>query len=97
MSLDGLGIVNQSTIPANVAIIGTNSDRRNIVFSGDNALHGAVFAPNSDFYTTGSRDIYGAIVARRVQFNDNTNFHFDVSLRDAHFDGIEKAYAFDSE
>lgn len=98
--IDGRGIINQSEIPANVAIIGTNTDRRSIIFRGDNALHGAVFTPNSDFSTYGKRgtsDIYGAIVARRVIFDDATNFHFDVALRDAHFDGIEKAFAFDSE
>ncbi len=98
VNLDGRGIINLSEIPANVAIIGTNSDRRSIIFRGDEALHGAVFAPNSDFYAYGNRTtrtIYGAIVARQVIFDDDTNFHFDVALRDAHFDGIEKAYAFD--
>lgn len=100
VNLDGQGIVNQSQRPENVAIIGTNSDTRSIVFQGDNALYGAVYAPNSNFYTYGrrtTRDIYGAIVAKKVVFNDATNFHFDVSLRDATFKGIEKAYAFDSE
>jgi len=98
--IDGRGIVNQSEIPANVAIIGTNTALRSIIFRGENALHGAVFTPNSDFSTYGKQgtsDIYGAIVARRVVFDDATNFHFDVALRDAHFDGIEKAFAFDSE
>ena len=98
VSLDGRGIVNLSEVPANVAIIGTNSDTRSIIFRGDEALHGAIFAPNSDFYAYGNRTtrtIYGAIVAKKVVFDDDTNFHFDVALRDAHFDGIEKAYAFD--
>lgn len=99
VNLDGRGIINLSEIPANVAIIGTNTDQRNIIFRGDEALHGAVFAPNSNFYAYGNRTtrtIYGAIVARQVVFDDDTNFHFDVALRDAHFDGIEKAYAFDT-
>jgi hypothetical protein len=67
--IDGRGIVNQSEIPANVAIIGTNTALRSIIFRGENALHGAVFTPNSDFSTYGKQgtsDIYGAIVARRA-------------------------------
>ena len=98
VNLNGRGIMNLSEIPANVAIIGTNSDRRNIIFRGDEPLHGAIYAPNSDFYAYGNRtvrNIYGAIVARAVTFDDETNFHFDVALRDSHFDGVEKAYAFD--
>lgn len=98
VNLDGKGIINLSEVPANVAIIGTNSDRRNIIFRGDEALHGAIFAPNSNFYAYGNRTtrtIYGAIVARQVVFDDDTNFHFDVALQEAHFDGIEKAFAFD--
>ena len=101
VNLGGDGIVNQSQRPENVAIIGTNSDTRSIVFQGDNVLYGAVYAPNSNFYTYGgrntTRDIYGAIVARKVTFYPETNFHFDVSLREATFNGVEKAYAFDSE
>ena len=98
VNLNGRGIMNLSEIPANVAIIGTNSDRRSIIFRGDEPLHGAIYAPNSDFYAYGNRtvrNIYGAIVARAVTFDDETNFHFDVALRDSHFDGVEKAYAFD--
>jgi hypothetical protein len=98
VNLNGRGIVNLSEIPANVAIIGTNSDRRSIVFRGEEALHGAIYAPNSDFYAYGNRKtrtIFGAIVARQVIFDDDTNFHFDVALREAHFDGVEKAFAFD--
>ncbi len=99
VNLDGRGIINLSEVPANVAIIGTNSRSRTITFRGDRPLHGAIYAPNSDFFAYGNnttRTIYGAIVANRVTFDDRTNFHFDVALRDAHFDGVEKAYAFGS-
>jgi len=98
VSLRGRGIINLSEVPANVAIIGTNSDRRSITFRGNEPMHSAIFAPNSDFYVYGNnttRTLFGAIVARSVTFDDATNFHFDVALRDTHFDGVETAYAFD--
>lgn len=99
VNLDGDGIINLSEVPANVAIIGTNSRERSITFRGDEPLHAAIYAPKSNFYAYGNRTtrtIYGAIVANRVTFDDDTNFHFDVALRDAHFSGVEKAYAFES-
>lgn len=98
VNLRGRGIINLSEVPANVAIIGTNSDRRSITFRGNEPMHSAIYAPNSDFYVYGNdttRTLFGAIVARSVTFDDATNFHFDVALRDTHFDGVETAYAFD--
>jgi hypothetical protein len=100
VNIDGRGIINLSKVPSNVAVIGTNSQYRSIIFQGDEPFHGTIYAPNSSVYTYGRRsthDIYGAIVANRVTFDSNTNLHFDVALRDAQFDGVEKAYAFDPQ
>lgn len=96
-TIGGRGIVNESLKPANVALLVEEDATRDVTFASAAPLYGVVYAPNADFQTLGAdREIYGAILARSITFDDRTSLHFDTDVRAAYFDGIETAYVFDA-
>ena len=94
----GHGIDNNSRRPARLAIIGTHDQTTDFLFASSTPLHAAIYTPLAILQTEGNgREIFGAIVAHRVIFNGDTDFHFDLDLKRAHFSGIETAFVFGPE
>jgi hypothetical protein len=85
VDIGGNGMVNLSNVPANMLIIGTNTatDLKTIKLSGNGALKGGIYAPNSNLELKGSGSggvFMGAAVARNITMTGNFDFHYDEAL-----------------
>jgi Flp pilus assembly protein TadG len=51
--------------------------------SSNGALYAEIYAPLSAFTGGGSSDIYGTVIARSVDMSGSSQFHYDLSIRNA--------------
>ncbi|MBN1829132.1 MAG: hypothetical protein JW884_08300, partial [Deltaproteobacteria bacterium] len=79
IDLSGSGIVNTSSIPANVQIYG-GANTTDCDITGSVEFFGVVFAPNAQVRLTGTTDIYGSIVGRTVSMTGGGTLHYDEAL-----------------
>ena len=61
--------------------------------STNTAFYGVIYTPKASITIGNSQAIYGSIVAKAVTFNASPAFHYDLSLRQTVFRGIETPYA----
>jgi hypothetical protein len=75
------GVMNNSTGTSRFTLFGTPNGG-NITISGNAALYGAIFAPQSRVtLQTSSPQVYGAIAASQLILKDSSKLHFDEALR----------------
>ncbi len=79
----GNGVVNESGNAASFLYFGLPSNTE-IVFGGNAAFTGAIYANHADFTLGGggnnTYDFVGASVTRSVKMNGHFNFHYDENL-----------------
>jgi hypothetical protein len=93
LSIGGNGIQNETKLPKNFAIIGTANENDALTMATNQAFHGVIYTPSAGLTVSNSQTIYGAIVAKSVKFTLSPTFHYDTSLRNTVFSGIETPYA----
>ena len=92
----GNGVINESGIPADLRVYGTNTEGQDFSIGGNAVWYGAVYAPNSSISLNGgggnSGQFRGAVVADRFHMNGNTHFYYDEDLRflleEGHFGAV---------
>ncbi len=85
VSISGTGVVNESQIPSNFQLYGTNLDSQSFSLSGNAAWYGAVYAPNASVTMNGGGNVgafYGAVVSDSITMNGGATFFGDTDLRD---------------
>jgi hypothetical protein len=50
--------------------------------AGNGSTRALIFAPNSTYKQVGNGEVYGAIVANKIDLTGNAKFHYDRALRD---------------
>lgn len=82
INVSGSGMLNQTGLPASVAIVGTapSGTTQSVTITGSGALNGVIYAPNADVTLGGSGDMYGAIVGKTVTVGGSGILHYDVQL-----------------
>jgi len=93
MSVGGNGVVNESQVPANLRIFAVGNNVSEIKLHGNGALHGVIYAPNSEVNLRGgghSGAAFGAIVAESIRVNGNYSFHYDEDLAELFADPAYK-------
>jgi hypothetical protein len=93
LTINGNGIQNDTKLPRNLAIIGTAAENDTLGMATNTAFHGVIYTPLASITVSNSQAIYGSIVAKAVTFNASPSIHYDLSLRQAVFSGIETPYA----
>lgn len=83
----GNGAFNESTVPANLVVYGTNPVYQTIHLGGNADWQAVVYAPNADIHFGGNVDMAGAVVGNRIRGNGNFDFHYDEDLGDFGSDG----------
>lgn len=92
--LNGNGVQNLTKRPKNFVIIAKADNYYDTLGMATNTpFHGVIYTPNNSLTITNSQTIYGAIVAKAVTFSASPVFHYDVSLRESVFAGIDTPYA----
>ncbi len=92
VDIAGNGAVNETHLPANLLIYGTNKIGQTFKVAGNGNLFAAIYAPNADVEIKGNGDIGGAVVADMATLNGNAHFHYDEDLADF---GSEGSYRMD--
>ncbi len=83
--IGGKGILNDSYIPAQLLVFGTNSTEgaQEIKIAGNGYLASAVYAPNADVTLNGGGStgrVYGAVAAYDAKLTGNSHFSYDEAL-----------------
>ena len=81
IDMSGQGIVNDTGIPANVMMLGTETCT-SVKLSGQEDLYAAVYAPEADIQLSGQSDVYGAIVGKTFTAQGQASIHYDEALGD---------------
>jgi hypothetical protein len=94
---DGGGIENQTYDPSKCTILCTSSgstDFRFLVPGSTNKFYGTIYVSRSDStLTIGSgAEIFGAVSAKNVEFQDTVALHYDINLRTKSTDGVDQPY-----
>lgn len=94
MALDGGGIVNATKLPKNVAIFAQTGNNYGLVFGTMQAFYGVIYAPEASLTFNNNVTIFGSVVAQAVTFSSSSSptFHYDTTLRDTTFAGIDTPY-----
>lgn len=87
VSVGGNGMVNLSSVPANLVLFATGAEGsgQSIKLHGNGAMAGAVYAPFADVSLKGggsSGTMYGSVVGNTVVITGNFDFHYDEALSD---------------
>jgi len=78
-TISGGGIANDSGLPANLSIIGTDTCSR-IDYSGSASFVGTINAPQADFTISGGANGFGAAIVGTFTSSGGSSFHYDTSL-----------------
>ena len=82
-TLNGGGIINQSTVPSNFNIISASTGA--VKLSGGAVFYGGVYAPNADVTVTGNADSYGAVIGKTTDLGGTAAWHWDQSAQSPAF------------
>ena len=93
LAINGNGIQNDTLLPRKLAIIGTEDENDTLGMATNQPFFGVIYTPLASITIGNSQAIYGSIVAKAVTFNASPAFHYDVSLRETEFSGIDTPYA----
>lgn len=77
LDVHGGGIINQTQDPAQFTIIHAG---KKFHFKGTQDLHAYILAPEAKVKIERGGDLYGAVVAKEVEFKNGSDFHADQSL-----------------
>ena len=76
ISLSGGGLVNSSQLPKNFKVESATTGG-SISISGNSAFYGVVNAPGAELKPSGTTDLYGSFVARKITVSGGVVFHHD--------------------
>jgi hypothetical protein len=93
LTIGGNGIQNDTKQARNLAIIGTAAENDSLAMATNTPFYGVIYTPLASITISNSQAIYGSIVAKAVTFNASPAIHYDLSLRQAVFPGIDTPYA----
>jgi hypothetical protein len=95
MRIDGNGIVNDTKLPKNVAIFGQTGNTNALEFWTTVPFYGVIYTPQASLSFANNNVFYGSVVAQSVAFTSTSSptFHYDTSLRDASFAGLDTPFA----
>lgn len=93
ITANGNGAINNTGVPSQLVVLGTHPEKKpteepdhTLTLSGNGALTGVVYAPDSQYRTNGGGNAgqtSGSVVALDVRFNGSPGpFHFDEALED---------------
>ncbi len=92
--INGNGIQNLTKLPKNLLIIAkADNIYDSLGMATNTAFYGVIYTPNNSLTISNSQTIYGAIVAKSVTFSASPVIHYDLSLRNTTFPGIETPFA----
>lgn len=84
VDIQGNGVVNNTNLPANMAIWGTlptsSGSRQDIKIGGNGSYVGVIYAPNAVVDLTAQNGISGAIISHETKVAGSGTFHYDVRL-----------------
>lgn len=95
MRIDGNGVVNDTKLPKNVAIFGQSGNSNALEFWTTIPFHGVIYTPQASLSFANNVTYYGAVVAQSVTFTSTSSptFHYDTSLRNVAFSGLDTPFA----
>jgi len=94
MALNGGGIQNDTKLPKKVSLFAKADNIYDTLGMATNtAFYGVIYTPNKSLTISNSQTIYGAIVAKSVTFTTSPVFHYDLSLRNEVFAGVDTPFA----
>jgi Tfp pilus assembly protein PilX len=80
--LGGNGVVNSTNLPANFIVCSTYSGATDgVKISGNGALYGGIYAPDSEIKISGNGENYGALISKAFTVPGNGNIHYDTALQ----------------
>ena len=82
--IGGVGIFNDTTVPSNIIIYGTETIAGNqtVTLKSASSLQAVLYTPNANIAFSGTPDTFGAIVANTITMSGSSTFHFDEALAD---------------
>ncbi len=95
LTLDGGGIVNATKQPRNVALFGQTGNNLAWEFGTTQTFYGVIYTPEASLTFNNNVTVFGAVVAQSVTFANtgSPTFHYDTSLTDIAFAGIDTPFA----
>jgi len=81
VKIGGNGIVNESAIPGQLRIYGTNTCTE-IDIAGTPDFYGVVYAPEAEIVCSGNSDVYGSLVGNYIRLGGTTHIFWDQCLQD---------------
>jgi len=61
-------------------------------FDSGSRMYGTIYAPSAEITVDSNFELYGSLIARRVDLDSNCRIHFDEQLANASDDGAEATY-----
>ncbi len=83
ISLNGNGMVNQTTNAAKISIWGTkaaDTPPQLITLGGSSAFYGTIYAANGNITVDGNGSVFGALIGNSVLIKGSTELHYDTQL-----------------
>ena len=78
--VSGGGVANTGQNPKDFIVYSATTGH--VENSGSSSFYGAIYAPASDLWLTGSSETYGSIVGGALHVTGTSNFHYDEALAD---------------
>lgn len=88
VKLAGQGVTNETNIPANLIMYGTNSNSQTVNITGANDFHGAIYAPTATLNLSGQGGLFGSFIGDEVNITGQGGVHFDTDLANASGAGV---------
>lgn len=80
ISASGQGFLNNTYLPANLQIYGSNASSQNITLSGQAAFYGLIYAPEGNLSISGQGGAFGSFIGDQLTMSGQAAIHHDVSL-----------------
>ena len=94
ISIGGVGIFNDTTVPSNIIIYGTETiaGGQTISLASSASLQAVIYTPNANISFSGTPDSFGAIVANTISMSGSSTFHYDEALANFYSGSKPDAY-----
>jgi hypothetical protein len=95
LRIDGGGVVNDTKLPKNFALLGQSGNNMAMEFWTTVPFYGVIYVPQASMTFSNNNVYYGSIVAQSISFDSSSSptFHYDTSLRNVTFSGIDTPFA----
>jgi hypothetical protein len=80
ISVSGQGFLNNTYLPANLQIYGSNSSSQNISLSGQSDFYGTIYAPKGNLSLSGQAGDFGSFIGDMLTMSGQAAIHHDESL-----------------